>query len=255
MNSKEQDRYISSFRKDAIRIYNLDILKAGKTSFMRERRSAENESADTPIMCAGCKGFYAKKYKARHPLKCSASASNLMLSMVSIPSHQQLDSFSNDYKELLNTILQDEIGNYIKNDKIILMFGERSFGALKRRKDKVTETRKSVRARMRLTARVYLAFCEAYAKQTGVTLDNPLNNTADMYRREAITVLGRAVNDISEKASDDKDVGSMSVSGQKSGLKVSILNLLKLTSKFLTGYFLVQNLDERAKQVTDFCKC
>ena len=251
MNSKEQDRYISSFRKDGIKSHNLDTLKAGKSSFMRERRSSLNET-EIPIMCAGCKGFYARKYKARHQLVCSLAGSNLMLPMVSIASYQHLDSFTNDFKELLNTLLLDKIGNYIKTDEVILMFGQRSFGALKRKKDKVTEAKKSVRARMRLTARVYLTFHEIYTTQTEVHFDDCLNNAADMYRREAITVLGRAINDISEKASDDKEIGSTSVCGQKSGLKVSILNLLKLTSKFLIGYFLVKNLDERAKKVTDF---
>lgn len=44
----------------------------------------------------------------------------------------------------------------------------------------------------------------------------------------------------------------MSVTGQKSGLKVSILNLLKCTAKFLTGYFLMQNSDARSQRVVDF---
>ena len=76
-----------------------------------------------------------------------------------------------------------------------------------------------------------------------------LNNVADMYRREAITILGNAVNVISEKSDD---VQNLSISGQKSGLKVSILNLLKLTAKFLIGHILVKGCDERAKRVTNF---
>ena len=43
-----------------------------------------------------------------------------------------------------------------------------------------------------------------------------LNNVADMYRREAITILGNAINVISEKSDD---VQNLSISGQK---KVSL---------------------------------
>jgi len=70
-----------------------------------------------------------------------------------------------------------------KND-IILMIGSRSFSASKKKKHKVTETKKSVRATMQLTARVYLVFRDAFSKQNAVTLTNMMNNAADMYRRE-----------------------------------------------------------------------
>ena len=35
---------------------------------------------------------------------------------------------------LLNTLHQDKIGDYIKTDKIILMIGNRSFSALKKKR-------------------------------------------------------------------------------------------------------------------------
>lgn len=129
------------------------------------------------------------------------------------------------------------------------MIGSRSFSSLKRKKDKVTETRKSVRVRMRLSARLYLAFREAYSKQSTVLLTNTTNNAGDMYRREVITILGEAVNSLSEKEKLD---GVHSVTDQKSGLKISVLNLLKLTSQFLIGYYLTKNEDTRSKQVSDF---
>ena len=39
MNSKEQDAQIALMRKQAIRTYNMTVLKAGENSFMRERQS------------------------------------------------------------------------------------------------------------------------------------------------------------------------------------------------------------------------
>jgi len=56
------------------------------------------------------------------------------------------------------------------------------------------ETTKSVRSRMKLIVRLYLTFREEYTKQSDVPLGDKLDNAADMYRRETITVLGKAIN-------------------------------------------------------------
>lgn len=44
----------------------------------------------------------------------------------------------------------------------------------------------------------------------------------------------------------------MSITDQKSGFKVNILNLLKLTAKFVVGNFIVKISEVKSKQVTDF---
>ena len=59
MNTKEQDRFVADFRRRAIQDYNLDVIRSGKTNYMRERRSNDN-FVESPIMCSGCKGFFAK---------------------------------------------------------------------------------------------------------------------------------------------------------------------------------------------------
>ena len=65
--------------------------------------------------------------------------------------------------------------------------------------------------------------------------------------------MGNAVNTISQKSDSVADyANNVSITDQKSGLKISILNLLKLTAKFLIGHFLVENSDERSKNVVDF---
>ena len=251
MNHSDQNRHIDMLRKQAIRNYNMALLKSGEKSFMRERRIV-GEGEDLPLMCSGCKGFFARKYKARHQLVCPAAGTNLMVPMVSVDLEGHYESFSSGFKGLLNTLYSDNIGNYVKSDQIILMIGARSYGSLKRKKDKVTETRRAVRARMRLIARLYLCFQGIYNNQSEVLLNDALCNAADMYRREMITILGEAINSISEK--HDEDLDHLSVTAQKSGLKVSILNLLKLTGKYLTGYFLVKDDDKRSQRVVDFLK-
>ena len=106
---------------------------------------------------------------------------------------------------------------------------------------------------MRLTAIIYLAFKELYKEQSAVTWTDRLDNAADMFRRESISVLGSAVNKICQKCGDDySEACNVSITDQKSGLKISILNLLKLSSKSLIGHFLVQNCDDRSKRVIDF---
>ena len=246
---KEQDIHIGSFRREAIRNLNLDMVKSGKNNFLRERVSLNSEQ-DVPVMCSACHGFFAKDYKARHQLICSGSGSGLMLPMINIADCPKLNDLKPGFKDLLSTMRMDKIGDYVKTDNIILMIGARTHNALKRKKDKEQECKKTVRSRMRLIARVYLKFLEYYQDQSVIILDKSLNNSADMFRRETITILGEAVNTLCDV--DCEELPSLSIIGQKSGLKIGILNMIKLAAKYLMGYFLVNVLDERAKSVTDF---
>ena len=108
------------------------------------------------------------------------------------------------------------------------MIGVRLLKAHYKKKDKEVETRCFVRARTRLTARLYLSFLNVYENQSEVKLN-------DMFRRELITVLDRAINMATEKPPDE--LVDASVINQKSGLKVNILNLIKLTSNPLWAIF------------------
>ena len=74
---------------------------------------------------------------------------------------------------------------------------------------------------MILTCRLYLTFKEIYSKQSKVKLFDPQINAADMYSRETLVILGEAVNKISDNSEKSDDT---SILGQRSGLKISILN-------------------------------
>ena len=66
MNVKEQDCIIARFTRRAIKQFNLALIKDGGTDFMRERKG---KKADNDIIiCSGCEGFFAKKYKNRYQL-------------------------------------------------------------------------------------------------------------------------------------------------------------------------------------------
>lgn len=64
-----------------------------------------------------------------------------------------------------------------------------------------------------------------------------------------IILSGDAINEMCSK--EIKDSGD-SITNQKSGLKIAILNLLKMNGKYLIGYYLIKNDERRSKQVTDF---
>lgn len=62
--SKEQDRFIEQFRKEAIKNFNIKAVMNNTNQFIRERRN--DNADDIPVMCTGCFGFFSKKYKTRH---------------------------------------------------------------------------------------------------------------------------------------------------------------------------------------------
>ncbi|XP_065682695.1 uncharacterized protein LOC124816730 isoform X1 [Hydra vulgaris] len=130
MNKKEQDRELDVLRKKGIRNYNSVILKTENNEFMRERRNF-NCTQDMPVMCSECKGFFSKKFKARHQLSCPASNINVMVPIVSLTSIIKVDEYPDDFKELISTLILDEVGDCVKTDEIILMVGLRSFYSLK----------------------------------------------------------------------------------------------------------------------------
>nr|XP_047142840.1 uncharacterized protein LOC124817088 [Hydra vulgaris] len=237
MNKKEQDRELDVLQKKGIRNYNSVILKTENNEFMRERRNF-NCTQDMPVMCSECKRFFSKKFKARHQLNCPATNINVMVPIVSLTSIIKVDEYPDDFKELLSTLILDEVGDCVKTDEIILMVGLRSFDSLKKKKDKFIEGCRTVRARMRLLARIYLLFKLYYKQQTSVKLVLEMNNAADMFRRETMDILSKSINKLCENP--DTELKEFSISGQKSGLKIS--------------HFLVQNEDERSNRVVDFLK-
>ena len=236
MNAKEQDRFVADFRRRKIRDYNLDAIRSSKTNYMRERRSNDN-FVESPIMCSGCKGFSAKGCKSRHQLICPTAGSNIMVPIVPLDEIHFVETYPKEFIELLNSLQLDEVGNNVKQDEIILIVGHRFFGGTKRKKDKVVGTVKTVRRRMKLKARLYLSFREFYSKQSAINLTYAQGNAADMYRRENITTLGEAINALSDRS--DYDINYITVTGQKTGLKISIRNLLIITANYLTRYYLV----------------
>lgn len=105
---------------------------------------------------------------------------------------------------------------------------------------------------MRLLARLYLSVQKIYKNSTVIKYDNSSNYAADLFHREMVTVLRDAIKNLTESTKErefDEMVGL--VSGQKIGLKINILNLLKSTAKYMIGYYLMMNLDDKSKSVVN----
>jgi len=251
MEKEIQVQAVDLFRKEAMKNHNIKCLNNSDDNFVRERASQKEE---VPVMCTGCNGFYDKGYRARHQLKCPSNGKNLMLPMVALEKQvSNFENYSEGFKSLLNTLHLDAVAEVVKTDKIILMIGHRFFNSLKRKKDKKVECLKYVRSKMRLTARVYMAFKVQYDDQTEFIPSDLENNSADMFRRETITVLGEAVNKLCDKPEDTEALHEeSSVTGQKSSLKISIFNLFKTNAQYLMGYFLIHNEDKKKDRVVDF---
>ena len=69
-----------------------------------------------------------------------------------------------------------------------------------------------------------------------------------------ITALDDAIDSLPEstgKRESNNMVGG-SVIGKKSGLKINILNLLKLAAKYVIGYHLMINMNDKSESAVNF---
>ena len=162
MNSKDQVHEIVKFQKQEIRKHFMVALESGSSNFMQGK--ILYNTMKMLIMCSKCLGFFATSYKACHQLVCPASVTTMLLSLiscyllVSVQNCKTVESFCEEFKGLMNSLLLDVVGNYTKTGKIVLMIGWRSFRALRRKKDKLVEAKRSFHERMRLITRDLFVF-------------------------------------------------------------------------------------------------
>ena len=96
---------------------------------------------------------------------------------------------------------------------------------------------------MCITTRVCLCFCKFCKKQSRIKLPDTSGNVANMYLAKVLSLLGRAVDTLSERSLEDR----LPITDQKNGLEMSILKLLKAAGKILIAYFFMQELDDHNK--------
>ena len=80
-----------------------------------------------------------------------------MINKIFITEREVIDGYNDEFKEL-NTLRLDDVGAFVKKDKIILMMGSRASNSLRRKRDKIIGAQKTVHAQMRLLVDLYLNF-------------------------------------------------------------------------------------------------
>ena len=80
-----------------------------------------------------------------------------MINKISITEREVIDGYNDEFKEL-NTLRLDDVGAFVKKDKIILMIGSRASNSLRQKRDKIIGAQKTVHAQMRLLVDLYLSF-------------------------------------------------------------------------------------------------
>ena len=113
--------------------FNIKAVDNNTTEFQKERIKCDTSKKDIPLMCSGCLGFSSK---ARHQQVYPANGKNLIISLVSIGESKKIEHLPEDFKHQLNTL--GRRWKLFKDRRFC--FNDRSYRALKRKKDKKTDT-------------------------------------------------------------------------------------------------------------------
>ena len=168
MHPKKQVQEFERLRKKGIMKYNLEQLVARKSPSKLERERRTIGKASKLKMCSHCKAFvqarYFFKHKRRRSQICTSDesaekTSTRFCSGVTPDLLRKIDEKDdNEFFDLLNRFVQDEIGTLCQNNDFIITFGQYLFKKNRKRKAKSTETRKTVMQNMRTFAGLFIKF-------------------------------------------------------------------------------------------------
>ena len=149
-----------------------------------------------------------------------------------------LESYSDDFKSfIIGKLRDDDIGQLIRSDPTILMIGSRLYDKIRRKKDKQTEVRRSVRADMRRLGHLFKNFKK-------LEIQPIFNNATDMFLRKNFTNLKIAINLYTSSENEQ----------QKSGLKQALCYLILNSAEKLVGNILANDNDSVAENISNFMK-
>nr|XP_047130473.1 uncharacterized protein LOC105843290 isoform X3 [Hydra vulgaris] len=230
---REQIEAFALLRKNGIFNHNLLEMKKEVPKFIRERKANDHHAdGDNLVICAACKGCYAKPYKARHQIYCGRDNGQVMIPLMPIEAMVRIDSLDNNFKAVINKMIQDDISALAKSDPIIIMIGARIYKANKCKKEKKFEVEKRVRGTMRQLARLYSTFKNSLVSSF---------DASDMFKKENISHLNNAIRELTED-----------INGMKSGLKVHLQNVIKRVANMVQVHFMVESRNKEAEMVRDF---
>ena len=144
---KEKDKRFREFKKMGIFKFNVTQLKENASpNIMREHRNKGLvDGDDNLVMCSECRGFFCKSYKARHQRFCGQDKF-LIVPILPVKKLAALEELPEDFKKnVLGTMLNDNVGTKVKGDKVILLLGWRLYNGKKCMVEKKHEVEKWVR--------------------------------------------------------------------------------------------------------------
>jgi len=175
---------------------------------------------------------------SRHQKICQRDSSK-NLTAIPVTLINPLDDVhvTDDFKlNILSKFRADEVGKLCQTDPTIVTVGLRLYDKMKRKLDKVTEVRKSVRTDMRRLGHLY----QEFKSQPDIREVN--RNAFDLLDRTNFNQLCDAINNYT--TDEDEKI--------KSGLKISLIYLIKTTALIMKGAILsrssADSIEESSKQ-------
>lgn len=229
-SSFTDEKIISAkLRKRGILLENKKQLASETPTYLAERKCDANK-----VLCSGCSGFYSENTFYKHKTICLGSP---LPSRVEMKCMSASPSSSHSFEAMLSSIQNDEVGNMAKTDPTIRIIGERRFQACKKKVDLEQESRRTVRAEMRLLAKLYLEFKEEEGAPEST-------NAAVMFNRRHFSILERAIESISTRSDQD---GSL-----KYGTKYKLYYILRNSALIMKATYLTRQEDDSAQEVDYF---
>ena len=181
-------------------------------------------------MCGLCFGFFEGRYISRHQNICKINSSKIITSLpITLIQPISNVAITDDFKmKILAKFRVDAVGKICQTDPTIVTVGLRLYDKMKRKLDKETEVRKSVRTDMRRLAHLYNEF------KVLPDIVSVNENSMDLFNRVNYFHLCDAISNYT--TTKDNKV--------KSGLKVSLIYLIKTAALILKGTVLTQSLSQ-----------
>ena len=227
-----------NFKRRGIRLTNVGEVVKDKPTFERERAPRTIKDDTKLVMCSGCESFISSSFWSKHHSNCNGLSSKRRDAvrvglLKSIDNGSVTEEFSSS---ILQSFKNDAIGNICRTDPVILNIGTRLFDKSKKKLDKLSEVKQSVRTDMRRLASLYIHF------KNQVIPKNTYQNAHDMFSRTNFDALTSAV-----LACTSKEDG-----GIKAGLKLSLYYVLLASAKIMRATCLIQDKDSEASELEKF---
>ena len=216
LKRKDRDKEFAVFKKEAIVKFNREQAVFDKPNYQREKKANVWKNL---ICCGFCNAFVGSRGFSRHQKNCQKHSSKKVISLpVDLMAVPNNGFISDDFKaNILGKFRNNDIGRLVRRDEVILKIGSVFYSKVKRKLDKASQVRRTVRLEMRRLGNLYNLFL----KQDGIIQHH--KNSLDMFASGNFDFVREAI-----------EVYSTSETGGiKPGLKQNLYYLLKRSSKAL----------------------